>query len=142
MKVVIVCLNQKFGAAAGKELAQNLNMTFADCAEEIEASLARCGAMLKQITAEWLDRHERQVVAQCLKSDIVNFDYNIFSRHRHRVTGDIIYLKLEKPQVDKIYSSRFALLDLRLSGLAKFVIKSRDATFAAEEIAKIIGEKK
>lgn len=142
MKVVIVCLNQKFGAAAGKELAQNLNMTVADCAEEIEASLARCGAILKQITVEWLDHHERQVVTKCLKSDIVSLDYNTFSRHRHRIAGDIIYLRLENPQVDKIYSSRFALLDLRLSGLAKYIVKGQDATSAAEEIAKIIGEKK
>ena len=142
MKAVIICLNQKFGSRTGETLAEELNLAYADCDRAISENLAALGIPLQEFTLETLEQNEREVVKTCLKNNIATMTYDLFARHRARVKGDIIYIKLDESKVDKLNQIAYSTRDLRLINIAKYVIKANTIENAVTQIKNTIGEEK
>ena len=147
-KLVLVCLDEKFGEMITKNFADSLNLHFANCRELIEYDLFNSGEVLTHCGEEYYLMREKKVIkSACGYENAVMFSsYDIYF-HNKEIFGrecTKIYLKLPKKSLsseESVNKLDFDARDSFLENECDIIIKLKNLSHknAIKEIFKVLG---
>ena len=143
--ILIVSLNKQIGKMLSLQLANSLNMHFADCKELIEYDLFDSGAILQKCGIEYLTKREKSVVRDIAtyENSIIFVEYDIYKSNLELLNQihPSIYLRCPKRKLEKteaINQIAFEERDLYLKNSCDLTVDVSSASKLA--LAKIIKE--
>ena len=105
INIMIVSLNYNFSKNVSEELANKMDMLFADCYDLIVYDLMSPKEVLEKCGIEYFKKRERAVLNQCVDyyNTVLTMNYELF-RENYEIFDKslIIYLLLPEDKVDKI----------------------------------------
>lgn len=150
INLVLVCLDGEFNKMICKELADKLDMFFADLKDYIEYDLLDSKEVLEKCGLEYFAEREFHASKSFAKFEnaVLTVDYDLFKQNRNAFTNKnmIIYLRLNKKMLSEketinilSYEARDKYL-LSQCGLV-IAIKNKTKAKAIKEVMTQIGEK-
>ena len=149
VNIVLVCLDGDFNRLVCKELAEKLDMFFADLGDYIEYDLLDSKAILEKCGLEYLNEREYGAAKSFAKFEnaVLTVGYDLFKQNRSAFTKSslIVYLRLSKKWIDKketINLLSFEWRDEYLASQSGLIIqlKSKAKTKAINEVMQGLQE--
>lgn len=104
VNIVLVCLDGDFNRSISKELADKLDMFFADLKDYIEYDLIDSKAVLQKCGIDYLSEREYKASENFAKFEnaVLTVDFDLFKQNRAAFTRNLVlYIRLTKRQIDK-----------------------------------------
>ena len=149
INIVLVCLDGEFNKEISKELADKLDMFFANLKDYIEYDLLDSKAILEKCGIEYLNEREFKATQSFAKFEnaVLTVDYDLFKQNRQAFTNKslITYLRFSKKLLnatETINKLSFENRDQYLLSQSGLVInlKSKVKSRALKQIIAQIGE--
>lgn len=149
VNLVLVCLDGDFNKAISKELANNLDMFFADLKDYVEYDLLDSNAILQKCGVEYFAEREFKASQSFAKFEnaVLTVDYDLFKQNRKAFSNRnlIVYLRLNKKNINEkeiVNILSFEGRDKYLLSQSNVVVglKSKTKTKAIKEIISQVGE--
>ena len=149
INIVLVCLDSQFNKEICKELADKLDMFFANLKDYIEYDLLDSKAIFEKCGIEYLAQREYKATQSFAKFEnaVLTVDYDLFKQNRSAFSDKslIVYLRLGK----KLLSSKETINILSFDSRDKYLLsqcglvvalKSKVKSKVLKEIVAQLGE--
>ncbi len=146
INIMIVSLNYDFSKKICENLAQKMDMQYADCYDLIVYDLIRPNEVLDKCGIEYFKRRERDVLKRCVDyyNTVLTMNYELFKDNYTIFNKSlIIYLLLPEDKVDKVtnkivYENRNTFLCAHSDKVIK--LQEFEIEKSVKKIIEILGE--
>lgn len=144
--ILIVSLDSKFCKDVARELANELDMFYADCKELIVYDLINPKEILEKCGFEYLKKREKSVIKNCAEYEntVISINFNLYKEYYKLFASTIIFylelpkLKLKETTNKIAYQSRDEFLSKFCNVKLSFERKSK--LNATNQIIEKLGE--
>ncbi len=142
--ILIVCLNDKMGQEVGINLADSLNMLYANCKDIVDYEVFDAKSVIEKCGQEYFEKKEKSAIKHIARYEnaviYVDYDYFFKGREYFEKNCNFIFLRVKKKQLqkgDEINTISFEERDLELEKNCEFIVPLKNSVAkTVEEILK------